>query len=166
MLDFIFYGVVGFALAIVLWELVRHYRNKIVFAVLAAFVLLMPTLAFADNIAGSGPLLAAIDSDLPATIGRVFANLMAVLGMLSVVSSVFRGYIQPPSNTAPKWWITTYRIASIPALDFGFARNVVLPGQTAAVQETMAIVAKLAATNPSSADLNRSDASNVVTLPR
>jgi len=87
-------------------------------------------------------------SFLPHPYDTIAASAVGIAGVLSMLASIIASRIKPPSAASSEWMQMAYKVATWPALNFHWARNAVLPGMPAAVQEAALVSAKLAAAAP------------------
>lgn len=85
---------------------------------------------------------------LPEPFRSYGATAIGVAGILSLVASFLAAVIKPPSAASAEWKRRIYQVATWPALNFGWARNAVLPGMPRVVQQAALVTAKLAAAAP------------------
>ncbi len=73
---------------------------------------------------------------------------MGYAGMFATACVLIAKYVKPPSASAPKWWIVTYRVINVFAGNGGHAINATPPGLPAPVRDASITAAKATAAAP------------------
>ena len=76
------------------------------------------------------------------------ADVIGILGILTIISNQIAKRIRPPSAAKPKWMQTAYRVVTWPAFNTGWAASAVVPGMHPDVQEAAIAVAQVVAKMP------------------
>ena len=94
------------------------------------------------------PLVSALALILPPAYALWLGDAVTIASILSLLASAFSAAVKPPSAASPIWLREAYSVATWPALNLRWARNAVVPGMHAPVQQAALISAKLAAAAP------------------
>jgi len=85
---------------------------------------------------------------IPAPYNTYAASVIGILGIMSVLASAISAKVKPPAADSAKWVQGIYKVVTWPALNFGWARNAVVPGMPAIVQQAAKEAAVIAAKIP------------------